>query len=92
METGYKLIGFGFLVAILFSLGMYGIFILETGVFLSSFYALLFGLISTGVIIGTIVALIYAAMEDEQVAGWTYFILIIIFGIIGIVLTFALAG
>lgn len=86
MKTGYILIGFGFLAAIFFCLGIYGIFILKSGIFLSGFYALFFGLVATGVGVGTLVALIYAAMEDEQEAGWIYFILIIIFGIIGIIL------
>ena len=91
-KHGLILIGIGFLAAIGFTLGMYAILVIKTGLFFSGFYSLIFGLIAAGVLIGTIVALIYGAMEDEWiVAGWVYLILIIILGIIGIVLTFLIS-
>jgi hypothetical protein len=87
-KHGLILIGIGFLAAVGFTLGIYAILVIKTGLYVSGFYSLIFGLIAAGVLIGTIGALLYGAMDDEWiVAGWVYLILIIIFGIIGIALT-----
>ena len=86
-KHGLILIGSGFLTAIGLSLGIYGILVFKTGLFVSDMYGPVFALITAVVIIGAIIALCYGAFEDEwKVAGWVYLILIIILGIIGIFL------
>ncbi|MFX1476977.1 MAG: hypothetical protein ACFFCI_02485, partial [Promethearchaeota archaeon] len=65
--------------------GIYGILVSRTGMFTAGFYPIIFGLIGAGVGIGTVVALIYGAVEDEWgVSGIVYLILIIILGVIGL--------
>jgi len=86
-KHGLILIGSGFLTAIGLSLGIYGILVFKTGLFVAEMYGPVFALITAVVIIGVIIALCYGASEDEwKVAGWAYLILIIILGIIGIFL------